>query len=258
MTQMLYVHGSFTSLAADNFAHTGGGWELVRNENGGVQSLVKRIACEFWLTGDDPVVLNARFRQIREALSRDGVDSGFLLPNGTESEVFIRNSETIGGVLVFAPPFPVPDTAGSNFATGLKGTFTVAAEFTKEQVGFGGLPDGSTLSSFTESFSTRGNGRERTTIVEYDKGQPEKYVLADQTKVTASQQGSAVITGVAHQYPGPTAPMYPEDLLNPDEAVTYSISEAGNGKWANRVDWDYQYERVGTFSGETRPIARKN
>lgn len=247
---MIFKHGSFIAAATDNFAWVGGDTAIKRSPTGAVESIIRSLRFEFYIKAAGQVAIDTRLKYIIQQLSKDGVDSGFFLPDGSPSRLAIRSAETVSGVYVITPPSPIADREGSDFATGCKGVFAIAADYLPAQFGFAGLPSGPSLASYSETCGTQGNGGPRTTFVEYDQGAPQEYVLADRTKVTGFQAGFATFVGAFGGFPTPNPPYFPDNLMNESEAVQRTATQTTGGKWENVTTWDYRYERATQFGGQ--------
>lgn len=254
---MQFRYGNFRSREHDNFAYKGGGITARRNQSGRLEAVIVTMDFEFTLVADGQAALNLRFGQIQNAIIHDGYDVGMYLDSGQPSRIFIRSAETSTGTRITKYPFPDPEIPGADYATSLKGSCSFSAEYLPPQFlgGGEGGGDNATLTSYRESVTVTGNGGPRTVVQEYDRGLPERFVVADRTKVVATQEGSAVYEAdAANVYLDRTRPIWPNLLINESESTRKETVQLDEKRWQSTIAWNYQFESVGPLSAN--PNAR--
>lgn len=255
---MQFRLGTFTGLPSDNWRYVGGDTNSIK-QNGRVTQVERWMEFEFAIHFDDrPGIdvitrqraLNDRFREIQAATYRPPgfFDVGFVLDDLTPSRAWIDASDTTSGVYIDTYPFPQPDIEGGDFATSLSGRLRVSAIYEAAQFtgAGGGGNDPLPLADFEDSITTVGNGGPRTAILEYTTGLPDKFVIADKTKCTASQSGRATVHSKVKFYPAPEPPFFDrQHLINESEALTKHYAQLGENLFAYTIAWNYQYEAIG-------------
>lgn len=247
---MKWGFGSFRSEESDNFALTGGQTTVRRGQNYQVEAIVKTLDFSFTIHGASQTAVHDRYLQVVQAIRGDGYDVGFYLDNGNPSAIFLQSSTSTTGVMVTKFPQPEPDVAGADYATSLKGSLSVMAEYLPQQLGFiapgGGAP---AISDYEEELAIEGNGGPRVALQEYDVGDPTSYILCDKTYVFATQSGALSVlteTPTASYFPNP--PLWPNLLINESEATRQRVRRRGKA-WELTLNWNYRFQSVGPLFG---------
>ncbi len=225
---------------------------LTRSDTVIVEKMTTILDVEFTIVRDTQAAITARFNQIWNAVSRDGIDVGFYQDDGAKSAIFIDSSKTLSGTMVTQLPSVIPED-GADYCTHLKGSFGFMAEYLPSFApGGGGGPRGSTVTGYREQISVRGDGGPRRAVDVVDRGPPRIYILADRTPVLAQQTGSVDIIANSGFYPEPNAPLWPKLLDSEQTEIVKNLEPQGDGSFRASVGWSYQFLSDGPLFGVPR------
>jgi len=248
--------GTF-QLGDDNGVEVTTASDALLTDDGLPYQLEASATCTVYLTPDASATtaaqrqasLTAKEMALRSALSVPLQDFRVLLDDGSQSSIRLLNAGSLRGVHVTSVNAPVG--TGPQFDSFRTVTFTARASY--PILGVGGQQID--LLSFTETLSFQGNGGPRTRMREVIDGPPVKQIVVPQTVCRATQSGSAVGFLGYPQLGGPggaAVVLFPGDLINPDQAVSYVTPEKQTGPGGAvylrfGVNWSYQYERTTPF-----------
>lgn len=201
------------------------------------------------LTASTQAALNAKIVALERAYSANGRDATLLLDSGSASAHVMRNSSTISGVRVVAPP-SYPAGGAGEFAT--YRTFNVSLE---AETRYQNTADW--LLSFEESLSFSGTGGPVFGFLEPLQDKPVKQKLKAFSLVRVTQSGKAVGHG---SYPDPlniSPPLWPDaELEHQRLIVPGSPKRLGPASDANYIEypvsWTYQFESANPLRGKPR------
>lgn len=236
--QLKYGSYAFNANGTEITART----ETVRNEAGAPykQRRSLHVAGYMEISGDTVAAQQAdcttKMNALEAALAKPFQDLIFYQDSGAESATSLRNSDSIGGVVV---------TAGPHYPDGIKGYTSVQRfEFTAEAEYYilaeAGLSANITL-SFEETLKFSGGGP-RFIYKESIVGPPQRQKTCDQTVYRVTQTGRAVgLRG----YPSPAAPIWPANLLQAPDIDRIGPDRMG---WTDPrsyegfgITWSYDY-----------------
>lgn len=201
------------------------------NARGVRTSVMSRMSIEGEIKISNPTQASMKdeIQERQEALQSDYHDAILWHDNGTRSAHVLLNSASISGVRVVSMSFPNGD--GSEYAT--RRTWQAVIEGN-----FPAVIDG--LVAFNETVSVRGTGGRRIVHIETLNSPPVRQVTAQRTKVSMSQQGSAVGWS---RYPVAPAPLWPGDLLHEQVEISRGNPEFnGRAYRFYEISWRYAFE----------------
>lgn len=202
------------------------------NARGRAQFIVKRLTIEGEIIAATQALIDARVREIENALAVEGGTAVLLLDSGAESAYKLDGGSSVSGVkIIDGPNFP-QEEAKAHYATGQPFNMTFEAEYL--------ISDFDPLVSFSESITKIGNAGPRVVWPELDNGQSIPQIVSTHTNVTIIQAGSAVgVSGYPFAYAPP--PIFPQNLDNPDETTTVESPQlTGLGFQNFTLNWVYR------------------
>jgi len=158
----------------------------------------------------------------------------FLQDNGAESATFLKNQNSVAGVVI---------TSGPHFPDGINGYTAVQRfEFTAEAEYYlptsAGINLNTLLLSFTESMQFSGGGP-RFVYKESLRGLPQKQQTVRNAIYKVTQRGSSVgLRG----YPSPPPPKFPLNLLENPQVSKETPKRMGLSNYEGYgISWTYEY-----------------
>lgn len=183
------------------------------------------------LLGSTQDELRTKAAELMQAYSLQGQFLGLYHDDFTLSHLYLDPAEANGGIRVTKPVSFPRGRGGGEYATGRTYEITVEAQYLSLQ---------NSLLSFQESLSFQGNGGPRHAFFELMYGPPVRQQVSAQTLFRATQSGNAI--GQMFYPPAPP-PLWPQYLINPDSAITYTGGTLiGGGVFTGfGTAWNYQY-----------------
>ncbi len=202
------------------------------------------------VTGADAQALSTSMLAMEAAYSVTTGDFVVLDNNSAEVALFkIQGSKTIGGIRMTRFNYALAEAA--ELSTYVRYEIDLEAEFGGIGIIGGGTAGQSTVLTWSETLSVRGNGGPRFTYRENRNGPPQKQIVSRRTPVFATQRGEAV--GL-YDYPSPSQPIWPQHLSGPDTGLqkTSASSVGGQGysqqRREYRISWAYQFQLPGQLT----------
>lgn len=186
--------------------------------------------------GDDQSTLINNINSLITAYAQDGQDFGLYFNDGTATpDIFIRNTDCIGGVKVTTPPH-LDARNMAEYSTYWDYTIVLEALVRKDGA------NADVIWDFEESFEVTGTGGPKTVWVELKNYPAQPQRARNYTLCSATQQGR--ITGLnkylTHMIPPPRFPEYMvEDSFRATKAAPKRIQ---GGLTEFTVHYSYQFE----------------
>lgn len=221
------------------------------NDKGFADKITATLDIDFEIIRDGQAAIKSRFDQIANAIRQNGRDVGFYHDSGARSAIFIVNSQTVSGVRI--TQFPSVEAGdGADYATHLKGSCSFMAEYLPSSFGGGGGQGQVQVTDYQESVSVKGTGGPRYGYDVTDRGKSRRFVLADYTTVTATQQGSITVISKNPFYPTPNPPLWPGNEDEEERTPSEDIKPANDGSWSCTVGWSYKFTSSGPLTGHPK------
>lgn len=205
------------------------------------------VSIKGMMSGADAQALSTSMLAMEAAYSATTGDFAVLDNSSAEVAIFkIQGSKTIGGIRMTRFNYALSNPA--ELSTFVNYEIELEAEFGGIGIIGGGSAGQSTVLTWSETLSVRGNGGPRFVLRENRNGPPQKQIVSQRTPVFATQRGEAV--GL-YGYPTPSQPIWPQHLSGPDIDVqkTSASSVGGQGfsqqRREYRIAWSYQFQLPG-------------
>jgi hypothetical protein len=191
------------------------GAQRVYGPRGIATGLLRTWVVEGEIVASGQTAIETRRTNIETALSSEGGRASLLDNDGFET--YVMDSADGKGVKVLELAW-LQEEAKAHFATALP--FRIRLQ--QEEF----LSDQDPLLFYNESVSRIGNGGPREVFIELQNGPPVRQITATHTPITIIQRGERVYEFFQNAtYPPFNAPIFPQNLLNPEEATEYVSPE---------------------------------
>jgi hypothetical protein len=225
---MRFRYGSYTFENAECLITSNSGQRLY-GPRGRATGLLRTWIIEGEILRSTQATIETRRREIENALAIEGNSATLLADDG--SVTYQLNSPK--GVRVAQLAW-LQEENKAHFATALP--FRIILQ--GEEI----ITDNDTLLFYRETLTRIGNGGPRVVRPELQNGSSIPQVTASNTNVTIIQEGEAV---GSYAYPFFNPPLFPDNLLNPDEATSRT-----SPRWDGLalVDWTVRWNYIMQFS----------
>ena len=176
--------------------------------------------------------MTARLTAMERAYQVWGRDLAWLDDAGRPTPHGVVSSQTVAGVKVIEP---VSYTGSGETIYGLYRDYRIVLEWDTVPAEWGGAAQ-STVASFSETVSFRGDGGPIKVILQTLSGSPIEQTTAERTPYFATQTGSAARYG---RFFEPPRPIWPDKQQGLDSQRTYQSVDQQTGLY--RTDWSYSF-----------------